>query len=270
MIKETGKANGPARMLHATRRWTRAAIPITKESKIGNARYFLHRSNLHNNPGGNRIDRTQKERNIKWVVEDGARIGEQPVLLCMDANSVPEKSEEIQKALRSVWYDAAKLYSKDGEAEMTFSKYKDWDKWTKKGATRPDVVLMNEQAKSMCTGVKVRRDLPIRSHPGIEITISIKKVTVKKNVIRKPKEYNVAEAADIKDEQKEELAQMASMEVGIDWEPGRHQKIGGGNPQYCVKHIWSTDAGTYQKKARALKEEEGCQKLKKSLSSQDP
>ena len=59
MMKEVGKANGPAKMLYATRRWTWAAIPLSKKCE-SKERKFLHISNMHNNPGSTRIDRTQK------------------------------------------------------------------------------------------------------------------------------------------------------------------------------------------------------------------
>ena len=100
------------------------------------------------------------------MIEDAIRLREQPVVLRIDANTDPEKTTEVKKALCNGWYDAAKLYSMNGEADMTYSTNKECNKVTKKGATRPDLILLNEQAKATCTSFKIRRDLPIKSHLG--------------------------------------------------------------------------------------------------------
>jgi len=91
MMKEVGKANGPAKMLYATRRWTRAAIPLSKKCQ-SKERKFLHISNMHNNPGSTRIDRTQNERNLNWMFDDAIRMGAQPVL----SASMPIRSPNNQ------------------------------------------------------------------------------------------------------------------------------------------------------------------------------
>ena len=58
--------------------WTRFATPISKPRRGRTERKFLHIATLHNNPGRSNVDRTQNERNLRWALEDGSRLGRQP------------------------------------------------------------------------------------------------------------------------------------------------------------------------------------------------
>ena len=41
--------------------------------------------------------------------------------------------------------------------------------------SRPDIILINEEVKAACKGFRVRRDLPIRQHLGLEVDIEVGK-----------------------------------------------------------------------------------------------
>ena len=100
-LLKSGKAGGPAKMPEQTGRWTSAAMPMGNMRRGRDARTFLHIASLHNNPGSAKVERTQNERNLRWAIEDGNRLGRQPVALCMDANTRVNKSEAIQTAIHS-------------------------------------------------------------------------------------------------------------------------------------------------------------------------
>ena len=218
-LLKSGKAGGPAKMLDQTGRWTRAAMPVGDVRRGRDARTFLHIASLHNNPGYSKAERTQNERDLRWAIEDGNRLGRQAVVLCMDANTRVSESEAIQTAIQSGtrrWYDAAQLFQGSDGPEPTYGHMKGWDRVTREGATRPDIILLNEEAKAACKGFRVRRDLPTRQHLGLEVDIEVGKLTERTVRLVRPKEYKVWKAGKMKEEEKRELLLQASMRTGID------------------------------------------------------
>ena len=116
----------------------------------------------------------------------------------MDANTSIANSMAIQEALSSRkrrWYDAAELYRGENGPEPTYCNVKGWDKVSRHGATRPDVILPNESAKAACTGFEVRRDLATKNHLGLQVTLELDALREEQLEMEVPREYKVCKAA---------------------------------------------------------------------------
>lgn len=76
--------------LSETTRWTTAAIPLSPCGAL--SRRFLHIVSFYGIPNRlNSAEYTQNERLIELVFQHCNSLGPQPVLLCMDCNTSPEK-----------------------------------------------------------------------------------------------------------------------------------------------------------------------------------
>ena len=85
-------------------------------------RKLLHVATLHNNPGITNVERMHNERNRQWCLEDGNRLGDQLLVLCLDASTNVAKPIAMQDILGSIearWYDAAQLYQRERGLEPT-------------------------------------------------------------------------------------------------------------------------------------------------------
>ena len=75
------------------------------------------------------------------------------MILSMDANMDVWKSPAALEALTSGnWFDVGTLYSKGQGPEPTFNADKKWDRVSREGATRPDVMLINRAARAALVG----------------------------------------------------------------------------------------------------------------------
>ena len=185
-ILRTGRNNPAARCLFDTGRWQRVAIPY----KIGRHTRYLHISNLHANPGGTAEDKERKERLIRWVLEDAATLGDQPVILSMDANMDIWKSKAASAALTSgEWFDVGVLYAGTEGPEPTFNASRTWDRKGRQGSTRPDVMLVNKPAKAALTGFEVVRNLPTCGHLGLKAHFNLARAEGKETTVRATTNY---------------------------------------------------------------------------------
>ena len=57
----------------------------------------MHVVSLHNDPAGSQLGKVVKERMHSHMFQDAARVGAQPVFICVDTNS--KKSEVIDAAI---------------------------------------------------------------------------------------------------------------------------------------------------------------------------
>ena len=179
---------GPtAQSLFASTRWTRTAVCLGHQRSP--SRHFLHIISFYNVSGHDQgLIRTRKNRLLEAVFEDAAQFGDQPILICADANATVATSHVLAFAIRSGhWIDLAQHFVC---AQPTYCANKEWDKTTKtKGATRPDLILANKAALPLITSCQVRRNLSPRGHLGLQVTINAEqcKHTIKQ--LKLPKAY---------------------------------------------------------------------------------
>lgn len=167
-------------------RWTHAAVPLG--TKGGKAKRFLHIISFYNVSGRDQgVIRTNRNRFLTKVFNSASGLGQQPVLLCMDANSSLSASHTMSVAVASGrWFDLGSHFTNNNPAP-TFGASKKWDKvsWTK-GVTRPDFIFANSAALGMCETFAIRRDLSPRGHLGLEITLNLSAVRQAYRVLKMP------------------------------------------------------------------------------------
>ena len=214
-VIRVGRDGHAAKMLYDTGRWQRVAVPI----KIANRRDYLNISNLHAYPGGTAEDRERKERLIRWTLQDADALGNRPVVICMDANCDIWKSPAAIEALTSGrWTDIGLVYGDTEGALPTYNADKDWDRQTRKGATRPDVMLMNRPAKAALVGFETVKDLPTCSHLGLRASFNFQKLEAKERTIRTPKAYPWDKCPKITKDREQQLVEEAIRKTGINFD----------------------------------------------------
>ena len=84
-----GLKAGIPRQLHDTTRWMRVAVALGGK---GEHRFF-HIIDLYNLSGiTSTLVHTQRDRLFQWALEDAAALGNQPVAICCDGNTNPDKA----------------------------------------------------------------------------------------------------------------------------------------------------------------------------------
>ena len=114
---------------------------------------------------------TQRERTFRKLFEYCASLGEQPILVAMDANVSITASGALTQVLSSgKWTDLASHF---GIPEPTFNHDPSWDRLSNiKGSTRPDVIFANPCALALCQSFQLRRDLACKGHLGLELQLN--------------------------------------------------------------------------------------------------
>ena len=86
----------------------------------------LHIGNLHNNPQCTKMDTTQKDRDLGWVIEDADALGDQLVIICVDTN---ERSRAVRVAIEVVgWIEVRQAMREEGRAWPTYGGKRGLDK----------------------------------------------------------------------------------------------------------------------------------------------
>ena len=115
--------------------------------------------------------RTNRNRYLERVLSDAAQIGQQPTIICTDANTKVESCHALTIAIRSGrWTDLGSHFT-DNKPEPTFSSSKDWDQFSWTSASRPDYILANKAGLSLIVSFRLRRDLSPLGHLGLEVAI---------------------------------------------------------------------------------------------------
>ena len=161
--------------LHKKARWTHAAVPLGQTGAL--SKRFLHIINFYNLSGRDQgLIRTNRNRYLEKVFAHASRLGQQPVIICMDANTSINNSHCLSTAISSgLWTDLGSFFTNNCP-EPTFCASKTWNKisWGKH-VTRPDLIFANKAALQICKGFRLRRDLTPKGHLGLEITISVER-----------------------------------------------------------------------------------------------
>eukprot|EP00959_Pyramimonas_sp_CCMP1952_P093465 1956102-Pyramimonas_sp.AAC.1 len=67
------------------------------------------------------------------------------------------------------WHDIGAIYG----SEPTYGQDPSWDKFSPgTNVSRPDLIIANTAAREAIHSFRLRRDLEIRSHLGLELTIN--------------------------------------------------------------------------------------------------
>ena len=122
-------------------RWTYGVVPLG--SKGARAKGFLHLISFYNLAGRDQgVIRTNKYRYLEKVLSHATGLGDQPVLICMDANSSIQASHCLTLATNSgKWIDLGAHYT-NNQPGPTFGASKDWDRVTwGPNVSRPDCLV---------------------------------------------------------------------------------------------------------------------------------
>ena len=173
--------------LYKNARWVHAAIPL---AVIGaNSKRFLHIISFCNLSGRDQgLIKTNRNRFLEKAFTHANRLGQQPVIICMDANTSIANSHCMSLAVAAgTWIDLGSHFS-NGKPSPTSSSRKTRDKhsWGKH-ATRPDFIFANGPALSIIDSFQIRRDLAPKGHLGLEIIVNLDWVNNTLRMIKHPK-----------------------------------------------------------------------------------
>ena len=128
----------------------------------------------------NGMRHSQRERLFQSIFEHLAQLGDQPILVCIDANVPIDGSTHLSAVLATGrWRDVAAHFAQ-GDPEPTFCADPNWDRFSAGvGVTRPDLILANNPAMALCSDFQLRRDLPVKGHLGLQLTLDVARVHAK-------------------------------------------------------------------------------------------
>ena len=192
-----------AQHLFQTSRWVHAAVPLGKRGAAG--KRFLHLVSFYNISGRNTgYIKTQKERLLSKVFAHAASLGDQPVLICSDTNSSTANSAALKSALASgKWYDLGDYFT-NHEPATTFCAKEPWDEAQ---ATRPDFVLANAPALSLCRNFEVLRTLGPKGHAGLLVTLSFDSSPSQFRSLKPPRAFPVQDAPPLEPAEADRMAE---------------------------------------------------------------
>jgi hypothetical protein len=172
-LMPVGRDSLASKTLHESTRWCATAIPLASHGCL--SRRFIHLCSFYGIVNRrNDARHTQNERLLSSLFSHCTAYGQQPIILCLDANTTTSSSLILAQALATgQWIDVGSAMT-DGKPEPTFSSHAKWDKVsTGRGITRPDLVLMNHAAFALCKNFRLRRDLTVKGHLGLQFDICI-------------------------------------------------------------------------------------------------
>ena len=213
----TGFDSIPGQTLHQSSRWCAAAIPIGPVGAMSCR--FIHLISFYGVTNrGNGAKHSQNNLLLQSLFEYASSLGNQPVLICMDANTTIDKSTTLQRALTTGrWHDVAAAMS-EGSPPPTFCASASWNKLDYEvGATRPDYIIANAPAMAMITHFEIRRDLPIKGHLGLQVTIRRELCMLKHRVFIPPTVFAPDNFEALSAEGKNEMFMQAFMSVREDF-----------------------------------------------------
>ena len=137
--------------------WLKGSPSVGRHGAAG--KRFLRLISFYNISGRSTgYVKSQKERLLSKVLAQAASLGDQPVLICSDTNCTVENSAALKSALASSkWYDLGDYFSNHKPANTFCAK----EPWDESQATRPDYVLANAPALSLCRNFEVTRTLEV-------------------------------------------------------------------------------------------------------------
>jgi len=213
----TGLDSTPSRILHESSRWCTAAIPVGPVGAM--SRRFIHLISFYGIANrGNGARHSQNELLMTSLFEHASSLGNQPVVICMDANTTVDKSITLQRVLAtSEWHDVAVSFS-DGSPAKTFCASSTWNKIDEgAGVTRPDHIIANAPALAMITSFSVLRNLPIKGHLGLQLTLKRELCMLQHRILVPPTIFAPDNFEPLSKEEKQELFSQVFAPVQADF-----------------------------------------------------
>lgn len=134
--------------------------------------------------------RTNRNRYLERVFAHASGLGQQPVIICMDANTSIKGSHCLSTAISSgMWTDFGPHFTNNNPLP-TFSSSKNRNKirWGK-NVTRPDMIFANKAALHICTAFRLRRGLSPKGHLGLELAISMDRACLHYQTFKPPRQF---------------------------------------------------------------------------------
>ena len=184
-----GRDSLASKTLFESTRWCATAIPLASSGCL--SRRFIHICSFYGIVNRrNDARHTQTERLLTSLFSHCTAYGQQPIILCLDANTTTSSSLVLSQALATgQWIDVGSAMT-DGNPEPTFSSHAKWDKISSgPGITRPDLVIMNQAAFALCQNFRLRRDLTVKGHLGLQFEVCINKALELIKVHAPPKPF---------------------------------------------------------------------------------
>eukprot|EP00959_Pyramimonas_sp_CCMP1952_P247958 5183397-Pyramimonas_sp.AAC.1 len=130
---------------------------------------------MYNESGNDPLVRTRNDRLFRFAFEDAEALGDQPVVMCVDSNTTVAQTSTLSAALATGrWHDVGAMYG----AQPTYGLDPKWDKYSAGNhITRPDLILVSTSARDSIHSFRLRRDLGIKCHLGLELTLNITKLS---------------------------------------------------------------------------------------------
>ena len=156
------------------------------------------------------IIRTNKNRYLEKVLSRATGLSDQPVLICMDANSSIQASHCLTLATNSgKWIDLGAHYTNNQPAP-TFGASKDWGRVTwGPNVSRPDYMFGNPALLCLCETFKIRRDLSPKGHLGLELVLKVDVPCMPYRALQSPKAFP-AKVSTSAEQQQQVLDQVLS------------------------------------------------------------
>ena len=209
--------------LYKKSRWIHAAIPLGNHGAA--SKRFLHVISFCNLSGRDQgLVHTNKNRYLEKVFGHASKLGQQPILICMDANTSVSGSQCLSCALATGrWVDLGAHFT-NNNPQPTFCSDKKWDKlsWSK-NVTRPDLIFANSAAVAICESFRIRRDLSPKGHLGLEVTINCQKICQTFQTFQPPRAFLCQSNAMLCASRRETIAQSLVTSYKTKFENARSQ-----------------------------------------------
>ncbi|CAE8581467.1 unnamed protein product [Polarella glacialis] len=161
--------------LHDTTRWHYVKCPVHDKG------LHVHAFSWYGFPGATTCDELAKKNDVYMnsMFECAAEVGDMPVVICMDANMVTERSAAIVGALSTgEWVDLAREFAaaKGQAVTATYDNKADWvNTDIGHGKTRIDVVIVNRIALAAIVGFELKYDWA-KKHVPLLVTFDWQRV----------------------------------------------------------------------------------------------
>ena len=201
----TGLDSFSSQALLDSKRWVTAAIPMGLTGGLScRCLHLVSFYGISNKGYGSRF--TANERLIQHLFDHVSQIGEQPVVIGLDANTSPEASPSLARALGTGRFLDLAVHFCDSNPAPTFCASPTWDKHsTGVGITRPDLVICNLSALPLIKRFVVRRDLSVCSHVGLQIVLHRHQSTQHFRAFKPPPPFPMSLAPRISQDAKSDL-----------------------------------------------------------------
>ena len=157
--------------LKATKRWHEVFQPICSQRQRRRRRNNhgpagIYVASVYGRAGGDSTDI------FRLADCAAARVGSAPYFICMDANTDIDANPHLLHMLNHGWYNVAE--GTPDHLNHTYGGLLDWDRTTKCAHTsRIDYILANKAGRSLVKDFCYLRDLPAKSHVGLQATLDL-------------------------------------------------------------------------------------------------